>query len=142
MSYNNRRPVNVSQYLRDLNVQEPVEDTPITDDDLAEDLALFTNTQFFDFETGQNTDYQAPPVKPSTNTANQSTPAQDVTPTGPLLDDFSSNLDFMSSESWISSSIFIFSFTPLSSLCMLRIGVFSSQQHMDHMSELSRSCHY
>jgi len=113
MSYNNRRPVNVSQYLRDLNVQEPVEDTPITDDDLAKDLALFTNTQFFDFETGQNTDYQAPPVKPSTSTANQSTPAQDVTPTDPLLDDFSSNLDFMSSESWISSSsIFVFLFYP------------------------------
>jgi len=94
MSYTNRRGVNVSQYLRNLNVQESaVEETFLTDDELAKDLALFTNTQFIDFETGQNTDYQAPPVKPETVS-----PAEDVTPTDPLLEDFSSNIDFMSGK--------------------------------------------
>lgn len=28
-----------------------------------DDLAMFTNTQFFDFDSGQNTDYNAPPLK-------------------------------------------------------------------------------
>ncbi|KAK0626968.1 hypothetical protein B0T14DRAFT_511430 [Immersiella caudata] len=98
MSYTNRRVVNVSQYLRDLNAPEPtVEETYITDDDLAKDLALFTNTQFLDFETGQNTDYQAPAVKP--DVARRPSSVDDVvTPTDPLLEDFSPNLDFMSSE--------------------------------------------
>jgi hypothetical protein len=98
MSYTNRRVVNVSQYLRDLNAPEAtVEETYITDDDLAKDLALFTNTQFLDFETGQNTDYQAPPVKP--DGARRPSSVEDaVTPTDPLLEDFSPNLDFMSSE--------------------------------------------
>lgn len=97
MSYANQRNVNVSRYLRNLNVQEPVvEETFITDDDLAKDLALFTNTQFFDFETGQNTDYQAPPVKPETVT--QSSPVDDVTSADPLLADFSTNIDFIPSE--------------------------------------------
>jgi hypothetical protein len=92
-----RRGVNVSQYLRNLNVQEPaVEETLITDDDLARDLALFTNTQFFDFETGQNTDYQAQPPKPESVTGPVS--AEDVTPTDNLLGDFSAGLDFIPSE--------------------------------------------
>ncbi|KAK4451817.1 regulatory protein cys-3 [Podospora aff. communis PSN243] len=98
MSYANRRVVNVSQYLRDLNAPEAtVEETYITDDDLAKDLALFTNTQFIDFETGQNTDYQAPPVKPD-GVRRPSSVEDVVTPTDPLLEDFSSNLDFMSSD--------------------------------------------
>jgi len=89
-SYGGAR-VNVSQYLRNLNVQEPaVEETLITDEDLEKDLALFTNTQFFDFETGQHTDYQAPPVKPD---ATQS-PAEDVTPTDSIIGDFPSGYDF------------------------------------------------
>ncbi|KAK1761276.1 putative regulatory protein cys-3 [Echria macrotheca] len=92
MSYR-RGGVNVSQYLRNLNVQEPaLEETFVTDDD----LALFTNTEFFDFETGQNTDYQAPPVKPDTTT--QSTPVDDVAPTDPLLTDFSTNIEFMQGD--------------------------------------------
>lgn len=91
MSYG--RGVNVSQYLRNLNVQEPaVEETFITDEDLAKDLALFTNTQFFDFETGQHTDYQAPPVKPEVT---QPT-TEDVTPTDSMVGEFPTGFDFMS----------------------------------------------
>ncbi|KAL2265177.1 hypothetical protein VTJ83DRAFT_6277 [Remersonia thermophila] len=89
-SYSNGR-VNVSQYLRNLNVQEPaVEETFITDEDLEKDLALFTNTQFFDFETGRQTDYQAPPVKPEALRS----PATETTPTESLIGDFSSAYDF------------------------------------------------
>ncbi|KAK4460296.1 hypothetical protein QBC42DRAFT_107089 [Cladorrhinum samala] len=93
MSYTGaRRGVNVSQYLRNLNVQEPAgEETFITDEDLAKDLALFTNTQFFDFETGQNTDYQAPPVKPDTTQS----PTEDVTSaTDSIMGDFPAGFDF------------------------------------------------
>ncbi|KAK3988153.1 hypothetical protein QBC44DRAFT_105678 [Cladorrhinum sp. PSN332] len=87
-----RRGVNVSQYLRNLNVQEsPGEETFITDEELAKDLALFTNTQFFDFETGQNTDYQAPPVKPET----VQSPTEDVTSaTDSVMGDFPAGFDF------------------------------------------------
>jgi hypothetical protein len=96
MSYG--RGVNVSQYLRNLNVQEPVvEETFVNEDDIAKDLALFTNTQFYDYETGQSTDYQAPPVKPETATRSESV-VGDVTPTDPLLGDFTANLDFMSND--------------------------------------------
>jgi hypothetical protein len=89
-SYNTGR-VNVSQYLRNLNVQEPaVEETFITDEDLEKDLALFTNTQFYDFETGRQTDYQAPPVKPEVIRS----PTEEVTPTESLIGDFSTPYDF------------------------------------------------
>lgn len=87
-SYGPRR-VNVSQYLRNLNVQGPSIEETFTDEDLEKDLALFTNTQFFDFETGQHTDYQAPPVKPEI-----AQPTEDVTPTESILGDFPSTYDF------------------------------------------------
>ncbi|KAK4226474.1 hypothetical protein QBC38DRAFT_229522 [Podospora fimiseda] len=93
MSYaGGRRGPNVSQYLRNLNVQEsPVEDTFLTDEELSKDLALFTNTHFFDFETGQNTDYQAPPVKPET----VQSPTEDVTSaTDSIMGDFPAGFDF------------------------------------------------
>ncbi|KAK3314750.1 hypothetical protein B0H66DRAFT_320916 [Apodospora peruviana] len=94
-----RRNVNVSQYLRNLNVQEPtVDETFITDDDLAKDLALFTNTQFFDYETGQNTDYQAPPVKPGTAVAEPTSASEDATSADSIMGDFSAGLDFMSGD--------------------------------------------
>jgi len=121
MSYPNRRGVNVSQYLRNLNVQEPaVEETFITDEELAKDLALFTNTQFLDFETGQNTDYQAPPVKPEIGT--QTSPVDDMTPTDPLLADFSANIDFMTSE-------FFFLYFTVYFLCSSNIIIFDNFLH-------------
>ncbi|KAK3304008.1 uncharacterized protein B0T15DRAFT_399514 [Chaetomium strumarium] len=81
-SYGAGRGVNVSQYLRDLRVPESaVEETLVTDEDLAKDLALFTNTQFYDFETGQHTDYQAPPAKPEVTRS----PTEDVPSTDPIM---------------------------------------------------------
>ncbi|KAK4188814.1 hypothetical protein QBC35DRAFT_514493 [Podospora australis] len=93
MSYTGaRRGVNVSQYLRNLNVQESamVED-PVTEEELAKDLALFTNTQFYDFETGQNTDFQAHAVKPETIQS----PIEDVTSAESIMGDFPAGFDFM-----------------------------------------------
>jgi len=84
------RGVNVSQYLRNLNVQEPLEEESFVNED---DLALFTNTQFFDYETGQNTDYQAAPVKP--DAAPLTVTTDDSAPADPLLaTDFSASLEF------------------------------------------------
>jgi hypothetical protein len=81
-SYGAGRGVNVSQYLRNLRVPESaVEETLVTDEDLAKDLALFTNTQFYDFETGQHTDYQAPPAKPEVTQS----PTEDVPSTDPIM---------------------------------------------------------
>lgn len=62
-TYGGRHGPNVSQYLSDLNTispKDPAVDDPFKLDD---DLALFTNTQFFDFDAGQKLDYQAQPVK-------------------------------------------------------------------------------
>lgn len=88
------RNLNMSEYLRNLNRQEPVvedvDDTTYVNDD---DLAVFTNTHFYDFETGQNTDYQAAPVKP--DAAPLTVTTDDAAPADPLLaPDFSAGLDF------------------------------------------------
>ncbi|KPM44985.1 hypothetical protein AK830_g1539 [Neonectria ditissima] len=93
-SYNGRRGPNVSQYLRDLNAinrQEAGQEEPFN---MEEDLALFTNTQFFDFETGQNTDYQAHPAKADGEAAPPSaSPSEDMTPAQSVMGDMN-NLDF------------------------------------------------
>ncbi|TQS33274.1 hypothetical protein Golomagni_06388, partial [Golovinomyces magnicellulatus] len=57
------------------------------------DLALFTNTQFFDFDSGQNTDFQAQPVKPEAD-ASLSSPSADVSAAASVMGDMP-NLDFM-----------------------------------------------
>lgn len=55
-----------------------------------DDLAMFTNTQFFDFDSGQNTDYNAPPVKPDTaETRQQHSRSEDVSVIGDMV-----NYDF------------------------------------------------
>ncbi|KAF7546783.1 hypothetical protein G7046_g9201 [Stylonectria norvegica] len=94
-NYNGRRAPNVSQYLRDLNAINP-QDRPATEENfnMEEDLALFTNTQFFDFETGQNTDYQAHPAKLDTEAPPSATPTEDLTPAGSVMGDLG-NLDFI-----------------------------------------------
>jgi len=99
MSYNSSssRGVNVTHYLRTLR-QDPVvmEEPPIDDDSLAKDLQLFTNTQFWDSETGLNTDYQAPPVKPESTAADPISalsPIEDVA-SDFLLGDFPASMDF------------------------------------------------
>jgi hypothetical protein len=98
-NFNGRRGPNVSQYLRDLNAinrQETAHDEPFN---MEEDLALFTNTQFFDFETGQNTDYQAHPVKVDLEAAQSTSPSDGMTPAPSVVGDITAgNFDFMQGE--------------------------------------------
>ena len=94
MSYSSRKAPNMSQYLRTLNVQEShMEDKMMADDELAKDLAMFTNTQFYDYDSGQNTDFQAPPVKPEVVEAQPAT--TDAAASDSIMDDFG-NMDFLS----------------------------------------------
>ena len=98
-NFNGRRGPNVSQYLRDLNAinrQETAHDEPFN---MEEDLALFTNTQFFDFETGQNTDYQAHPVKVDLEAPQSTSPSDGMTPAPSVVGDIAAgNFDFMQGE--------------------------------------------
>lgn len=88
-NYNGRHGPNVSQYLRDLNTISP-QDTTNDESFMEDNLALFTNTQFFDFDSGQNTDFQAQPEK-------EAAPSKDVSTAPSVMGDMS-NLDFMSSK--------------------------------------------
>ncbi|KAK9471387.1 uncharacterized protein V1510DRAFT_381113 [Dipodascopsis tothii] len=53
MSYSSHRGINVSQYIANLNSLEPLD---FQSEHKQEDLSLFTNTQFFDFDMGRSTD--------------------------------------------------------------------------------------
>jgi len=88
-NYNGRHGPNVSQYLRDLNTISP-QDTTNDESFMEDNLALFTNTQFFDFDSGQNTDFQAQPEK-------EAAPSKDVSTAPSVMGDMS-NLDFMSND--------------------------------------------
>ena len=64
-NYHGRKAPNVSQYIRDLNAISPQDNSPRDEGfNLDDELFTFTNTQFFDLDSGQNTDFQAPPAKP------------------------------------------------------------------------------
>jgi hypothetical protein len=52
-----------AQALRTMNMISPEDTTG--DDNYHDDLQLFTNTVFDDMDLGQNTDFQAQPVKPT-----------------------------------------------------------------------------
>ncbi|KAK2589941.1 hypothetical protein QQS21_012375 [Conoideocrella luteorostrata] len=102
-TYSGRHGPNVSQYLRDLNTISPQDTTGSAAEDgfnMEDDLALFTNTQFFDFDSGQNTDFQAQPVnlKVDVDAAqHNATTSGEVTPAQTTIGDMP-NLDFMSGD--------------------------------------------
>ncbi|KAG5979432.1 hypothetical protein E4U55_005166 [Claviceps digitariae] len=102
-TYSGRHGPNVSAYLRDLNTISPQDTTAGAEDgfNMEDDLALFTNTQFFDFDSGQNTDFQAQPVNVKVDVdaiaRQNSTASGDVTPIQTNIGDLP-NLDFMSSD--------------------------------------------
>lgn len=81
-TFNSTRGLNVSQFLRDLQTN-PTPDASADDFIMDDDLSMFTNTHFFDLETGQNTDFQPQPVKPDVvekaKTDEASPPQQQVT---------------------------------------------------------------
>lgn len=91
-TYGGRRGPNVSQYLRHLNTI-PTE-TANEDSFIDDDLSLFTNTRFFDFESGQTTDFQAPAAKPESEQIPPS--AESGTTTSPVTD--LGGLDFIAGE--------------------------------------------
>lgn len=99
-TYNGRHGPNVSQYLRDLNTISPTDTTAVEEPfNMEEDLALFTNTQFFDFDSGQNTDFQAQaqPVKTEGKAPHSGTTSEDVSAAPSVIGEMP-NLDFMSGE--------------------------------------------
>lgn len=89
-TYNGRPGPNVSQFLHELK-------TASTQDTSAEesfdDFAMFTNTQFFDYDSGQNTDFQPQPAKIDIDTSVSASP-DDLTNPGPTLGELPA-LDFM-----------------------------------------------
>lgn len=111
-TYNGRRGPNVSQFLRELTIpaqEQSAEDTFNFEDD----LALFTNTQFFDFDSGQNMDYQKGPIKPEP--AEAPSRSDDPTSAESTINDFT-GLEFMSStfctlSSFRSYTLHLFSLT-------------------------------
>ncbi|RFU80130.1 regulatory cys-3 [Trichoderma arundinaceum] len=98
-NYSGRHGPNVSQYLRDLNTISPTDTTAVEETfNMEDDLALFTNTQFFDFDSGQNTDFQAQPVKAEGKAPHSGTTSEDVSAAPSVIGEMP-NLDFMSGES-------------------------------------------
>lgn len=92
-NFNGRHGPNVSQYLRELDTISPES----ADDTFAmeADLALFTNTQFFDFDSGQNTDFQAQPAKPEAEAS--TSPSGNVSTAASVIGEMP-NIDFMSND--------------------------------------------
>ncbi|KAH6610277.1 hypothetical protein Trco_000297 [Trichoderma cornu-damae] len=94
-TYNGRHGPNVSQYLRDLNTISPTDTTAVEETfNMEDDLAIFTNTQFFDFDSGQNTDFQAQPVKTEGKAPHSGTASEDVSAAPSVIGEMP--LDFMS----------------------------------------------
>ena len=64
-----RRGPTVSQYIANLNAIPSSHDDVVNQHDsaynLEDDLAVFTNTQFFDFDMGEDIDQQPMPYDPS-----------------------------------------------------------------------------
>lgn len=104
-TYNGRRGPNVTAFLQEMHDNPGALETPqsgvggFLDD---KDLAMFTNTEFFDLELGQHTDYQPQPppsLKPvsvSETEGSHSSPLDMEDPTSAAtagVDDFS--IDFM-----------------------------------------------
>jgi hypothetical protein len=61
MAYNGHRGPNVSEFIANLNSIPSAQDMANQNQDnfnLDDDLAMFTNTQFFDFDLGQDADLQ------------------------------------------------------------------------------------
>jgi hypothetical protein len=59
MTYHGRRAPNVSEYIAQLNAIPSAQDVQNFDNySLDDDLAMFTNTHFFDFDLGQDADLQ------------------------------------------------------------------------------------
>jgi hypothetical protein len=72
-----------AQAMRTMNMISP-EDTT-SEDNFPDDLHLFTNTVFDDIDLGQNTDFQAQPVKPTITKAVHDTNAAEIASASSLM---------------------------------------------------------
>jgi hypothetical protein len=95
-TYNGRRAPNVSHLLQDLNTVSAHDAATEENFNMEDDLELFTNTQFYDFDSGRQTDFQAQPVKAALNTvaATANTATENVTTAPPSAIGDMPNLDF------------------------------------------------
>lgn len=91
-TYHGRRAPNVSHLLQDLNAVGAHDGNAEETFNMEDDLELFTNTQFYDFDSGQQTDFQAQPVKAAAAAAASAT--DDVARTAPSAIGEMPNLDF------------------------------------------------
>ncbi|KFA63740.1 hypothetical protein S40285_02008 [Stachybotrys chlorohalonatus IBT 40285] len=97
MSNYNARRGQVSQFIRDLNALNRPETHGDDTFSIENDLALFTNTQFFDFDSGQNTDFQAEPVKGGEVEAHSAAVSEVAGPTV-MTGSEMPNMEFMSGD--------------------------------------------
>lgn len=100
MSNYNARRGQVSQFIRDLNALNRPETHGDDTFSIENDLALFTNTQFFDFDSGQNTDFQAEPVKGGEVEAHSAAVSEVAGPTV-MTGSEMPNMEFMSGKFWL-----------------------------------------
>lgn len=103
-TYGGRRGPNVSQYLRHLNTipAEPTQDDGLLTGDIDD---VFTNTEFFDFESGQTTDFQPAPVKPDAEQISRAG-ADDTSPVGDITGfEFISDFNFTEYPPYQASAI-------------------------------------
>ena len=110
MAYNGRRGPNISQFLRELHENPTlVENDPAFSMD-DQDLSMFTNTEFFDLETGQNTDFQPQPQAPAKPLSESASSSSAVSPlseeTMTTMTDFA-NIDFMATAGKIQLCSFL-----------------------------------
>lgn len=66
--FNSRRAPNISQYIANLNTIPSARDVPNPQDEnytIEEDLAVFTNTEFFDFDLGEGIEQPSISYDPS-----------------------------------------------------------------------------
>ncbi len=89
-AFNNvRRGANTAfQFLREVNERPAAADEAQYALDET-DISLYTNTEFYDIETGQNTDFQPQPAKPDPDSHGDRTGDSPA-----VMDDFA-NMDFM-----------------------------------------------
>lgn len=97
-----RRDPTVSQYLRELRTIPPLSATFATEDAFGkdEDLSLFANSEFFDFDLDHTTDYQpASGISISeTTTAGSPIRPEDQDAMATLMADDFAGLDFISGK--------------------------------------------
>lgn len=76
-----RRAPNVSEYVANLNMTPSAQDLASPDNlNFEEELAMFTNTQFFDFDLGQNTDLHPSLDMPQNEASGGNTSTEDFKP--------------------------------------------------------------